>query len=135
MDLMMARLNALLVSQSFLIIAYATSMTISNGQWGHFISLLLPPFLALLGLALAWEARNGIFAARSAVWRWRKRLNLLVSQNPELDSWAENSCSQVLETQRAGELFAVRPPIIFIVGWVWLLSLPFILKFFLISGQ
>jgi hypothetical protein len=33
MGLMLARLNALLTSQSFLVIAYAFSMAIANGHW------------------------------------------------------------------------------------------------------
>lgn len=129
MDLMLARLNALLVSQSFLVIAYATGMSISNDRWGHVLSLLLPPFLALLGFVLAWEGRSGIYAARTALRRWQKRLSALVAENPGLSDWADSNGYEVKRTRRAGELFAVRPPVIFMISWVWLAFFPFIMHF------
>ncbi|CAM3711426.1 hypothetical protein G6L26_027385 (plasmid) [Agrobacterium radiobacter] len=129
MELMLARLNALLTSQSFLMIAYATSMAISSGHWDQPFSLLLPPFLALLGFVLAMEGRTGVLAARTALWRWQGRLAALVAEHDELLAWSDMTNENALGTQRAGEIFAVRPPLVFMVAWVWLLLLPFILRF------
>ena len=50
-ELLTARLNALLSSQSFLVIAYATSMSSLEGHWGAEFTVLLPPCLALLALS------------------------------------------------------------------------------------
>lgn len=80
MGLMLARLNALLTSQSFLVIAYASSMAIANDRWSQPLAMLLPPFLALLGFVLAIEGRIGIIAARRALWRWQYRLDTWLRQ-------------------------------------------------------
>lgn len=128
MALMLARLNALLTSQSFLVIAYASSMAIANGQWGGPFSMLLPPFLALLGLVLAIEGRIGIVAARKALWRWQQRLDTLVDANHSLVDYADSRTAEAANTRLAGELFAVRSPIIFMVAWVFLLGLPALLS-------
>ncbi|WP_278392967.1 hypothetical protein [Sphingobium yanoikuyae] len=128
MELMLARLNALLTSQSFLVIAYASAMAISNGQWNRPFAMLLPPFLAILGFVLAVEGRTGILAARSAMGRWQERLDALVAENPELSDWADMPGAHSTGTRKAGELFAIRPPLVFMAGWVWLLFLPFVLR-------
>jgi hypothetical protein len=45
---------------------------------------VLPTFLALLGFVLAVEGRIGIMAARKALWRWQRRLDLLVGTDATL---------------------------------------------------
>jgi hypothetical protein len=128
MSLMLARLNALLTSQSFLVIAYASSMAIANGHWSEPLAMLLPPFLALLGFVLAIEGRIGIVAARRALWRWQHRLDELVRKDPSLCDWADTLDEGARDTRRAGELFAVRSPIIFMGAWVFLFCLPLVLR-------
>ncbi|RMN67177.1 hypothetical protein ALQ55_01627 [Pseudomonas savastanoi pv. savastanoi] len=44
------RTNAYLSAQSFLVIAYASSMANMNTEWGAMFTLVVPPMLALLGL-------------------------------------------------------------------------------------
>lgn len=127
MALMLARLNALLMSQSFLVIAYASSMAIANGRWGQPFSMILPPFLALLGLVLAIEGRIGIVAARKALWRWQHRLDALVENDRALLAYADTQCTEAADTRLAGELFAVRSPVIFMGAWLFLLVLPALL--------
>jgi len=68
-----ARLNALLSSQSFLVIAYATAICSSGSQWGKPVVLALPAAMALLGFALAASAAPGIHAGYVAVNRWETR--------------------------------------------------------------
>ncbi|RZL28980.1 MAG: hypothetical protein EOP64_02680 [Sphingomonas sp.] len=128
MSLMLARLNALLTSQSFLVIAYASSMAIANGHWSQPLAMLLPPFLALLGFVLAVEGRIGIVAARRALGRWQHRLDDLVGSNASLIDWADLMDEGVRDTRRAGELFAVRSPMIFMGAWVFLFALPLVLR-------
>jgi hypothetical protein len=128
MALMLARLNALLTSQSFLVIAYASSMAIANGHWTQPLATVLPTFLALLGFVLAIEGRIGIVAARRALWRWEHRLDLLVEINAALIDWADMLDEAVRDTRRAGELFAVRSPIIFMGAWVFLFALPILMR-------
>lgn len=53
------RTNAYLSAQSFLVIAYASSMANMNTEWGAMFTLVVPPMLALLGLLstlFAWPA-------------------------------------------------------------------------------
>ena len=44
------RTDAYLSAQSFLVIAYASSMANLNPEWGKLFTLVVPPLLALLGL-------------------------------------------------------------------------------------
>lgn len=131
MDLMLTRLNALLMSQSFIVIAYATSMVMSNSEWSFYLSLILPPFLAFLGLSLTWEGNKGIIAARDASDRWQHRLDSLVDDCPDLLLWADEKSAKTKTNIKAGKTFAVMPPQIFLAGWVILFFLPLALKLFL----
>lgn len=127
--LMLARLNALISSQAFLVIAYSTSMGSANGRWHEPFAMLLPPTLALLGLVLAFHARLSIVAARAAANRWRQRLTQAIREHAELAPWRDEADDDELAWGRkAGEVFARRAPIIFMTGWVWLLLLPVFLR-------
>ncbi|TRN80733.1 hypothetical protein DT385_09510 [Pseudomonas syringae] len=131
MDLMLTRLNALLMSQSFIVIAYATSMVMTNSKWSFYLSLILPPFLALLGFSLTWEGNKGILAARDASDRWQRRLDALVKDCPDLIIWADEKNITTKTSVKAGKMFAVMPPKIFLSGWVVLFFLPLVLKYLL----
>lgn len=129
MELMLSRLNALLVSQSFLMIAYATSMMAIINKDSYILSLIMPPFLALLGFALAWEGRRGILAAQISFRRWKKRLDDLVKHNPSIKDWADSESSTTLSSMRAGERFALTPPLLFACSWLFFFFLPFLIVF------
>jgi hypothetical protein len=77
---------------------------------------------------LAVEGRIGIIAARRALWRWRHRLDALVGSDSALIDWADTLDEGARDTRRAGELFAVRSPIIFMGAWVILFALPILLR-------
>lgn len=127
--LMLARLTALLSSQSFLLIAYAGSMSSANGRWQLPLTLVLPPVLALLGLVLAAEGLAGILAARAAGHRWSQRLDALIEAHPELSLYTNGADRHwTRHTRHAGELFASRSPVIFMVAWAWFLVLPFAMR-------
>lgn len=127
--LMLARLNAMISSQAFLVIAYATSMASANGRWDATFTLMLPPMLAFLGFILAFHARWSIVAARAAAMRWRQRLVQTLDEHPELDPWRDEADGdEVTWGRKAGELFARRAPIMFMGGWIWFLLLPFVLR-------
>ena len=44
------RTDAYLAAQSFLVIAFASCMANLNPEWGKMFTLVVPPFLALLGV-------------------------------------------------------------------------------------
>ncbi|MDI9750458.1 hypothetical protein QM285_21760, partial [Stutzerimonas stutzeri] len=51
-SLLAERTSAYLASQSFLMIAFASSMANSNPEWGDLFRLVVPAILSLLGLFL-----------------------------------------------------------------------------------
>lgn len=124
--LMIARLNALLSGQAFLVIAYATSLGSSNGAWRQPFTLLLPPFLALVGFVLAWEGRRGLIAARHAIADWQARLDALLAIEPN-DQGGTVGGRDFKLLRHEGNLFTLRAPWIFMASWTWMAALPFYL--------
>nr|NOY03200.1 hypothetical protein [Gammaproteobacteria bacterium] len=57
------RTDAYLAAQSFLVIAFVSSMGNLNQSWGEMFTLMVPPFLALLGILSSLNAWPGIRAA------------------------------------------------------------------------
>ena len=132
-NLLNSRLNALISSQSFLVIAYGTSLSAGYGNWNGLFTITLPPLFAVLGLLLVLEARPGIGAAHEAIGHWRRREDRLIENWPELKSFTlatdEQSRRRMELRQHAGGLFSVRAPLIFTVAWLIFLTLPFVLRF------
>lgn len=132
-NLLNSRLNALISSQSFLVIAYGTSLSAGYGNWNGLFTITLPPLFAVLGLLLVLEARPGIGAAHEAIGHWRRREDHLIESWPELRPYTlatdEQSRRRMELRQHAGGLFSVRAPLIFIVAWLIFLALPFVLRF------
>lgn len=130
-NLLNSRLNALISSQSFLVIAYGASLGAGYGDWNGLFTLTLPPLFALLGLILVLEARPGLFAAHEAIGHWRHRENQLINDYPELHRFTlatdEKSRQRMELRQHAGGLFSIRAPLIFTIAWLLFLALPFLL--------
>ncbi|MBD8066064.1 hypothetical protein IC608_11330 [Devosia sp. PTR5] len=131
-NLLNNRLNALISSQAFLVIAYGTSLSAGYGDWGGLFTLLFPPLLAVLGFVLALEARPGILATHEAIGHWRRRENALIEHCPALRPFTlatdEESRRRMELRQHAGGLFSQRAPLIFLITWVIFLALPFALR-------
>ena len=132
-NLLNSRLNALISSQSFLVIAYGGSLSAGYGDWNGLFTITLPPLFAILGLLLVLEARPGIEAAHEAVGHWRGRENQLIGNWPELKPYTlaidERSRRRMELRQHAGGLFSRRAPLIFTVAWTVFMALPFALRF------
>ena len=127
------RLNALMASQSFLVIAYASTLSSGYGDFRTLFILILPPFLAVLGAALVFEARPSLKAALQAIEHWREREAALVSSSADYAPYTlavdENARQAVERRQHQGRHFAIRAPIIMLVAWFVFLMLPFGLYF------
>lgn len=127
------RLNALMSSQSFLVIAYASTLSSSNGDFRSLFTVILPPFLAILGAALVLEARPSLKAALEAIDDWRHREANLVGSSADFDPYTlavdDNSRRAVKQRQHQGRHFATRAPLIMLIAWLVLLLLPFALFF------
>ena len=125
------RQATLISSQSFLVIAYAASMASLRDNWGDTLTLLLPPFLALLGLLLSLTAWPGIRASQAVLERWRAKESELLQAQPALAkrtlSRDEQGRADLLHRRYASALFAKRAPLIFIAAWCWFLALPIFL--------
>jgi len=128
-----ARLNALLSSQSFLIIAYATAISANASDWRKAVITLLPPGLALLGFTLAASAAPGIRAAYVAISRWEGREHSLHQQCATLSPFnlgnEELESRDMAKRSREGALFAKRAPLAFMVAWAAFLGLSIYLCF------
>ena len=127
------RLNSLMSSQSFLVIAYASTLSSSNGNFHKLYTVLLPPFLAMLGAALVLEARPSLHAALEAIDNWRQREANLVSSSEDYAPYTlavdDRSRQDIMRRQHQGRHFAIRAPMIMLVAWLVLLLLPFGLYF------
>ncbi|OBZ20177.1 hypothetical protein BS643_22650 [Pseudomonas protegens] len=74
------RADAYLAAQSFLVIAFASSMSNLNPEWGGLFTLLVPPFLALLCILTTPDAWPGIRAAYDIIDQWYfKQVQLLLA--------------------------------------------------------
>lgn len=131
-NLLNSRLNALISSQSFLVIAYGSSLSAGYGNWNGLFTITLPPLFAVLGIALVLEARPGIAAAQEAISHWRRRENHLINEEPALRAFTlatdEQSRKRLELRQHAGSRFSSRAPMIFIGAWILFLLLPFALR-------
>lgn len=131
--LLNSRLNSLMSSQSFLVIAYASTLSSSNGNFHTLFTIVLPPFLSLLGAALVLEARPSLDAALEAIDNWRDREAALVSSSDDYAPYTlavdNNARQAIMRRQHQGRHFATRAPMIMLIAWLVLLFLPFGLYF------
>lgn len=128
-DLLQSRLNTLLSSQSFLVIAYATSMSSANGRWTQSFALLMPPFLAALGFILALAARNDIVATQESARHWQERLAAVLERDTASEPAMSEGSRKSVSARKAGELFASRAPLIMLFAWAWFFSVPLYLRY------
>ncbi|UFH51677.1 RipA family octameric membrane protein [Pseudomonas sp. KNUC1026] len=124
-SLLSNRTNAYLTAQSFLVIAFCSSMANVNTSWGPLFTMVAPSLLALLGMVSSLHAWPGIRASYEIIDHWQfKQRHLLASEpamgrayddSPLFSDW-ENS----QKGYRASLQFSLRSPVIFIVFWVLL---------------
>ena len=127
------RLNSLMASQAFLVIAYASTLSSGYDNFRTLFTLILPPFLAILGAALVLEARPSLKAALQARDDWLRREADLVSSSADFAPYTlavdESTRRTVERRQHQGLHFATRAPIIMLVAWAVFLLLPFVFHF------
>lgn len=125
------RLQALLGSQAFLVIAYATAMTGSTTRWGDRMVLLIPPLLSLLGFMLALMALPGILAGYAAIGKWEEKQRALHCRCPNLREFtlaaSDDETRDMMRRGQRGALFAHQAPFVFLVAWTVFGLIPFYL--------
>ena len=125
--LLASRTSGYLSSQSFLIIAFASSMANTNPEWGALFRLVVPAVLAILGLITSLHAIPGIRASYDIIERWHhKQGELLQSEgqvgllpNRASALFGEGNSPAGGERYKRTLMFSLRTPIIF--GSVWAL--------------
>jgi hypothetical protein len=119
------RTDAYLAAQSFLVIAFASCMANLNPEWGKLFTLLVPPFLALLGVLSSLNAWPGIRAAYDIIDHWYFKQSELLRSEPIMGMAYDESplfCEResTHKGYRKGLLFSVRTPWLFAAFWVLL---------------
>ncbi|MFT0622025.1 hypothetical protein [Ectopseudomonas guguanensis] len=121
-SLLAGRTNAYLTAQSFLVIAYASSMANSNEDWGAVFTLVVPALFTLLGIISSLHAWPGIRASATIIEHWHYKQEQLLRSDPEFghaydDSplFSEQEASR--ESTYKSLLFFLRSPWLFIVFW------------------
>ena len=138
-DLLSSRLNSLLTSQSFLLIAYASAMSGLIGHWQDPFALVFPPVLAVLGLVLCLQAWPGIRAGYAVIALWHRRERELLTRDNDLnasdylpvpqettdepDRWFDKRSEE-------GALFTKQAPLVFTLTWCYFAVLPFVMDMF-----
>ncbi|MFK3795590.1 hypothetical protein [Pseudomonas sp. NPDC088444] len=117
------RTNAYLGAQSFLVIAYSSSMGNTHPQWGNFFSLVVSILLAVLGLITSLHAWSGIKAASEIIGHWYlKQTHLLQSQPGMSDVYDDSPLFAKRESNQRGYRdalkFSIRSPWIFSTLWI-----------------
>lgn len=120
-----SRTNAYLSAQSFLVIAYASSMANTNPDWGEVFTLVVPATLALFGVLSSLSAWPGIRAACDIIDHWYIKQSGLLSFEPSIgqaydDSPLFSSWESTHSGPRKSLLFSKRTPWLFSALWVFL---------------
>lgn len=119
------RTNAYLTAQSFLVIAFASCMANVNPEWGKLFTLVVPPFLALLGILSSLNAWPGIRASYDIIDHWYYKQSELLRAEPVMglaydDSPLFSERESSHKGYRKALLFSVRTPWLFAAFWVLL---------------
>ena len=119
------RTDAYLTAQSFLVIAFVSGMGNLNPEWGKFFTLIVPVFLASLGVLSSLNAWPGIRAAYEIIDHWHYKQSELLRSEPVM-GLAYDDSPLFCETEsshkgyRKSLLFSMRAPWLFMVFWVML---------------
>ncbi|MBD1551689.1 hypothetical protein [Pseudomonas typographi] len=124
-SLLSNRTNAYLSAQSFLVIAYASSMANVNASWGHLFTLVVPTLLALLGMVSSMHAWPGIRASYEIICHWQFKQRQLLASEPAMgQAYDDSPLFSDWENSKKGYhvslLFSLRTPWIFSAFWLML---------------
>lgn len=124
-SLLSNRTNAYLSAQSFLVIAYASSMANMNESWGRLFTLVVPILMVLLGLVSSMHAWPGIRASYEIICHWQFKQRQLLASEPAMgQAYDDSPLFSDWENNRKGHhaslLFSLRTPWIFSGFWVML---------------
>ncbi|MCQ4312491.1 hypothetical protein NAV33_11365 [Pseudomonas stutzeri] len=132
------RTSSYLSAQSFLMIAFASSMANTNPEWGSLFRLVVPAILAGLGLLTSFHAMPGIKSSFDVIERWhQKQAELLQIEgqagllpNRESALFGEGNSPAGGHRYKRTLLFSLRTPLIFASVWALFGAFCVVLYFF-----
>ncbi|SDU94956.1 hypothetical protein [Pseudomonas mucidolens] len=127
------RTDAYLTAQSFLVIAFVSGMGNLNPEWSKLFTLVVPLFLALLGVLSSLNAWPGIRAAYDIIDHWHFKQSELLRSEPMMGlAYDESPLFSEMESTHKGYrkslLFSVRTPWLFMVFWIVLGAFSFYIQ-------
>lgn len=136
--LLAERTSSYLSAQSFLMIAFASSMANTNPEWGSLFRLVVPAILAGLGLLTSFHALPGIKSSFDVIERWhQKQAELLQIEgqagllpNQESALFGEGNSPTGGYRYKRTLLFSLRTPLIFASVWALFGGFCVVLYFF-----
>ncbi|WP_268797683.1 hypothetical protein [Pseudomonas huanghezhanensis] len=120
-----SRTNAYLASQSFLVIAYASSMANLNAQWGLLFTMVVPVMLALFGALSSGMAWPGMKASCAIIDHWHFKQSGFLRSDPLIglaydDSPLFSSWESTDKGHKPALRFSKQTPWMFFVFWMCL---------------
>lgn len=133
-SLLSNRTNAYLTAQSFLVIAFASSMANLNPEWGKLFTLVVPSLMALLGVMSSLHAWPGFRAAYLIIDHWHFKQSHLLHSEPAMGfAYDDSPLFNETESSHKGYsdslLFSMRTPWLFVIFWVVLASFCIYIQF------
>ncbi|MQT56681.1 hypothetical protein GHO41_04845 [Pseudomonas sp. FSL R10-0399] len=121
------RTNAYLTAQSFLVIAFASSMANLNPEWGELFTLVVPSLMAVLGIFNSLHAWPGFRASYVIIDHWHFKQSHLLRSDPVMgkaydDSPLFNEKESSQKGYRKSLMFSMRTPWLFVIFWLLLAS-------------
>ncbi|KQB52265.1 hypothetical protein AQS70_15100 [Pseudomonas endophytica] len=121
------RTNAYLTAQSFLVIAFASSMANLNPRWGELFTLIVPTMMAVLGIFSSLHAWPGFRASWVIIDHWHFKQSHLLRSDPVMgnaydDSPLFNEKESSQKGYRKSLMFSMRTPWLFVIFWMVLAS-------------
>ena len=124
-SLLSNRTNAYLTAQSFLVIAFASSMANLNPRWGELFTLVVPTLMAILGIFSSLHAWPGFRASYVIIDHWHFKQSHLLRSDPVMgeaydDSPLFNEKESSQQGYRKSLMFSMRTPWLFVIFWALL---------------
>lgn len=137
-QMLSGRVDALISSQSFLVLSYATVMAGLLGRWSDVLTWALPPALAVLGLVLTLQSIRGITTAVKTIERWQNKEGDLLDERQDLapffldpkETFSEPGRGKRTDKRvKSGLSFARYAPWVLSIAWVYFGSLAMLMSY------
>jgi hypothetical protein len=117
-EVLAGRLNTFIMSQAFLLSAFAVSMNNTGMPWSHVYRLTFPVLLSLMGLILSLRALPGISSAAAMIRHWHRRQDKILLDDPELRAYYDLEPHQQTKMHAHDVWFAQTSPYVFGIAWI-----------------